>query len=153
VPIFKEDWRTIEQILFIVEDTTKRKALENKLEQNTKELEEKIEEHTSELRARVEELEQFERVTVGREMRMSDLVYTVGHSNFNVVILEITVGLAGNFNRFINSDFQGFFQTVRHAGVVKRSLFGNPDLTKQVSNPRVRRRARKSGYSQPHENF
>ncbi len=57
-----------------------KRLLENKVEERTKELndlnknlEKKVEERTKELRNRLEELEKFHKLTVGRELRMTEL--------------------------------------------------------------------------------
>lgn len=72
-PLFSEDNKTIEQILFMVEDITDRKKLEKEVSAYTKNLEAKVNERTSVLETKIAELEQFQRVTIGRELRMSEL--------------------------------------------------------------------------------
>lgn len=63
----------ISHLLLMVEDITEQKILQSKAEEYAKGLELKIQERTKELRTRIADLEQFERVTVGRELRMTEL--------------------------------------------------------------------------------
>ena len=72
VPI-KNEKGEVERLLLLVEDVTQRKESENKLKKFTEELEQKVEERAKELKARVEELERFNRLAVGRELKMIEL--------------------------------------------------------------------------------
>lgn len=72
-PLFGVDGKTVTQVLFMVVDITERKKLENEIVLHTKDLENRIADRTKELRTKIEELEQFERLTVGRELRMTEL--------------------------------------------------------------------------------
>lgn len=73
VPIFKDDGKTVEQVLFMVSDITERKRLEKELRLRTENLEAHVTERTKELQSKIDELERFERLTVGREIRMTEL--------------------------------------------------------------------------------
>lgn len=72
-PLFGVDGKTVEQVLFIVIDITERTKLEKEVALHTKDIEGRVADRTKELQAKIEELEQFERVTVGREIRMIEL--------------------------------------------------------------------------------
>ena len=72
-PLFATDGKTVAQVLFMVVDITERKKLENEIALHTKDLENRVADRTKELQAKIEELEQFERLTVGRELRMTEL--------------------------------------------------------------------------------
>lgn len=72
-PLFSIDGRTVAQVLFMVVDITERKKLESEVSLHTKELEDSVTSRTKELQAKLEELEQFERLTIGRELRMTEL--------------------------------------------------------------------------------
>ncbi len=73
VPIFNDDKKTVENVLFMVEDITEQKKLEEEVALHTEELELGVKARTKELQDKVEELEQFERLTVDREIRMTEL--------------------------------------------------------------------------------
>lgn len=72
-PIFIPDTKIVERFLITVEDITKRKRLEDELTHHTLDLETKVSERTQSLEHKVAELEQFQRVTVDRELRMTEL--------------------------------------------------------------------------------
>ena len=72
VPI-KNEKGEVERLLLLVEDITQRKESENKLKKFTEELEQKIEERTKQLKAKIEELERFNKLAVGRELKMIEL--------------------------------------------------------------------------------
>lgn len=72
VPL-KDAQEDASHLLLMVEDITERKILQTKAEEYAKELEAKINERTKELQERVTDLERFEKVTVGRELRMAEL--------------------------------------------------------------------------------
>lgn len=72
-PLFGIDGKTVTQVLFMVVDITERKKLENEIVLHTKDLENRVADRTKELQTKLEELEQFERLTVGRELRMTEL--------------------------------------------------------------------------------
>ncbi|MCK9344612.1 MAG: PAS domain S-box protein [Candidatus Pacebacteria bacterium] len=72
-PILGSDGKTVEQALFIVEDITEHKNLEKREEEHTKELEEGVAKRTKELQDKIDELEQFQKLTIGREIRMTEL--------------------------------------------------------------------------------
>ncbi|MEK7568784.1 MAG: PAS domain-containing protein [Patescibacteria group bacterium] len=72
VPL-KDTKGAVDHLLLMVEDITERKALEAKAGDYAKGLEAKIDARTKELQTRIADLEQFERVTVGRELRMTEL--------------------------------------------------------------------------------
>lgn len=72
-PLFGTDGKTVTQVLFMVVDITERKKLENEIASHTKDLEGRVADRTKELQTKIEELEQFERLTVGRELRMTEL--------------------------------------------------------------------------------
>lgn len=72
-PLLADDNKTIEQVLFMVEDITERKKLEQQVSAHTKTLEEEVSERTKNLQEKIDELEQFQRLTVGREIRMTEL--------------------------------------------------------------------------------
>lgn len=56
-----------------IEDVTKQKMLEEKLQAYSRQLEEKVMERTKELEARVVELEKINKDVVDRELRMIEL--------------------------------------------------------------------------------
>ena len=72
-PIFGPDAKSLERLLLTVEDITKRKALEKETLLHTQSLEARVTERTEDLEHRLAELEQFQRVTVDRELRMTEL--------------------------------------------------------------------------------
>ncbi|MGB2580498.1 MAG: PAS domain S-box protein [Minisyncoccia bacterium] len=72
-PLFETDGKTVAQVLFMVVDISERKKLEKELALHTKDLENRVVDRTKELQTKIEELEQFERLTVGREIRMTEL--------------------------------------------------------------------------------
>lgn len=72
-PLFDIDGKTVTQVLFMVIDITERKKLEKEIALHTKDLEDRVAGRTQELQAKLEELEQFERLTIGRELRMTEL--------------------------------------------------------------------------------
>lgn len=72
-PLFTDDRKTVTQVLFTVEDISERKKLEAELALHTKSLEESVTERTKNLQEKIDELEQFQRLTVGREIRMTEL--------------------------------------------------------------------------------
>jgi PAS domain S-box-containing protein len=73
VPLFDENNKAVEEVLFTVEDITQRKKFEADLESHARALEEGVSERTKELQNKIEELEQFQRLTIGRELRMTEL--------------------------------------------------------------------------------
>ncbi|MBI5400815.1 MAG: PAS domain S-box protein [Candidatus Yonathbacteria bacterium] len=72
-PLFIDENGTVGQVLFVVEDTTEHKKLEKEISLRTEDLEKRVDERTKELQDKIADLEQFERVTVGREIRMTEL--------------------------------------------------------------------------------
>lgn len=72
VPL-KDTQGEVSHLLLMVEDITEQKILQAKAEEYAKGLELKVQERTKELQTRIADLEQFERVTVGRELRMTEL--------------------------------------------------------------------------------
>lgn len=63
----------IEHLLVMVEDITRRKELENEVALRAGELESKVNERTKAIQEKVDELERFQRLTVDRELRMTEL--------------------------------------------------------------------------------
>lgn len=72
-PLREDDGKTVGQVLFTVEDITERKNLEKELALHTETLEKSVTERTKNLQEKIDELEQFQRLTVGREVRMTEL--------------------------------------------------------------------------------
>lgn len=72
-PLREDDGKTVGQVLFTVEDITERKNLEKELALHTETLEKSVAERTKNLQEKIDELEQFQRLTVGREVRMTEL--------------------------------------------------------------------------------
>lgn len=73
IPLFSENNRIVEEVLFTVEDITERKNLEENLKTHAKILEEGVSERTKQLQNKITELEQFQRLTINRELRMTEL--------------------------------------------------------------------------------
>ncbi len=63
----------IEHLLIMVEDITNKKRLEKQVTERAGDLEAKINERTKALQDKLEELERFQRLTVDRELRMTEL--------------------------------------------------------------------------------
>lgn len=63
----------VEHLLVMVEDITRRKELENEVTLHAGDLESKINERTKAIQEKVDELERFQRLTVDREIRMTEL--------------------------------------------------------------------------------
>jgi PAS domain S-box-containing protein len=76
-PIFTHGEKTVERLLLTVEDITKRKALEKESFHHTQDLESRVAERTQDLQKKIAELEQFQRITVDRELRMTELKHQV----------------------------------------------------------------------------
>lgn len=72
-PLFAEDGKTVERVLFMVEDITEQKKLEQGLATQAKGLESTVGDRTKALEEKIEELEKFQRLTVDREIRMTEL--------------------------------------------------------------------------------
>jgi len=90
-PLFAEDQRTIEQVLLTVEDITSQKKLETGLVEQAKGLESLVAERTKKLEAKIEELEQFQRVTVNRELRMTELKNQIENMRIKLESLGVSV--------------------------------------------------------------
>jgi len=89
VPL-KDKQGEVTHLLLLVEDITERKELEVKMRDRAKELELKVDERTKELQTRITDLEQFERVTVGREIRMTELKQEVERMRIKLEGLGVT---------------------------------------------------------------
>lgn len=89
-PLFAEDQKTVEQVLFTVEDITNQKKLEADLAEQAKGLESLVTERTKKLEAKIEELEQFQRVTVDRELRMTELKQQIETMRIKLEKLGVT---------------------------------------------------------------
>lgn len=63
----------VEHLLVMVEDITRRKELENEVTLHAGDLESRINERTKAIQEKVDELERFQRLTVDRELRMTEL--------------------------------------------------------------------------------
>ncbi len=63
----------VDHLLVMVEDITKRKELENEVVLRAGDLEQKINERTKSIQDKVDDLERFQRLTVDRELRMTEL--------------------------------------------------------------------------------
>ncbi|HAS84542.1 MAG TPA: hypothetical protein DCS23_00490 [Candidatus Yonathbacteria bacterium] len=63
----------VEHLLVMVEDITGRKELERKVAEHTEDLESNVNERTKSLQDKIDELERFQRLTVDREIRMTEL--------------------------------------------------------------------------------
>ncbi len=72
-PLFTADGKTLEEVLFTVEDITARKKLEKEIALRSKNMEVVVHERTKSLQEKVDELEQFQKLTVNREVRMTEL--------------------------------------------------------------------------------
>ena len=72
-PLFDSEEKSVEQVLLTVEDITNQKKLEIDLVSEAKGLESLVTERTKNLEEKIAELEQFQRVTVDREIRMAEL--------------------------------------------------------------------------------
>lgn len=79
----------VSHLLLMVEDITEQKILQAKAEEYAKGLEAKIQERTKELQTRIADLEQFERVTVGRELRMTELKQEVAKMRIKLESLGV----------------------------------------------------------------
>lgn len=89
-PLFAEDQKTVEQVLLTVEDITNQKKLEADLAEQAKGLESLVAERTKKLESKVEELEQFQRVTVDRELRMTELKQQIETMRIKLEKLGVT---------------------------------------------------------------
>lgn len=78
-PILGEDGKTVERVLLMVEDATEQKKLEENLAKQAKSLEVVVGERTKELEGKIAELEQFQKITVDRELRMMELKQEIEH--------------------------------------------------------------------------
>lgn len=72
VPL-KNQKNEVEHLLVMVEDITRRKELEEEVTLHAGDLESKINERTKAMQEKVDELERFQRLTVDRELRMTEL--------------------------------------------------------------------------------
>ena len=63
----------VDHLLVMVEDITGRKELERKVTEHTEDLESNVNERTKTLQDKLNELERFQRLTVDREIRMTEL--------------------------------------------------------------------------------
>lgn len=72
VPV-RNEGGLVEYVLVMVEDITERKALQAKIDEYAKDLEGKINERTKDLESKIVELERFQKLTVDREIRMTEL--------------------------------------------------------------------------------
>lgn len=72
VPL-KDTQEDVGRLLLMVEDITEQKILQTKAGEYAKELEARISERTKTLESKIADLEQFERVTVGREIQMIEM--------------------------------------------------------------------------------
>lgn len=72
VPL-KNETGEVEHLLVMVEDITRRKELENEVIKHTEDLEANVNERTKSLQDKLSELERFQRLTVDRELRMTEL--------------------------------------------------------------------------------
>lgn len=72
-PLFGENGKTVEHVLFMVVDVTKQKELEKAGAVHTKDLEVAVNERTKSLQEKIDELERFQKLTVDREIRMTEL--------------------------------------------------------------------------------
>lgn len=89
VPL-KDKQGEVTHLLLLVEDITEQKILQAKAEEYARGLEAKIAERTKELQTRIADLEQFERVTVGRELRMTELKQEIERMRIKLESLGVT---------------------------------------------------------------
>ena len=87
VPI-KSETSEVESLLVMVEDITERKKLEREITDRTEILEKGVTERTKSLQEKIDELERFQRLTVDREIRMTELKKEIEKMRIKLESLE-----------------------------------------------------------------